>query len=59
MKQDSYVTKLLAMIESGELQQGRLSHVETRHDDWCAFLVQGGVCDCDPEIVITHVEEEP
>jgi hypothetical protein len=47
----NYVRKQLRLIAEGKLdvRPGELHHVEVRHDDWCALLVQGGYCDCNPD----------
>jgi hypothetical protein len=48
----NYVRKQLALIAAGKLRfrPGECRDLEIRHDDWCVLLVQGGYCDCDPDI---------
>jgi hypothetical protein len=48
----AYIRKQLRLIAEGKLRvaPGARQHVEVRHDDRCALLVQGGYCDCDPDI---------
>jgi hypothetical protein len=36
----------------GWFPRGELSEQWVRHDDWCALLIQGLACDCDPDIEI-------
>lgn len=50
----NYVREQLRLIAAGKLrfEPGALNDVEVRHDDWCALLVRGGYCDCDPDIVV-------
>ena len=39
------------MIRQGlELPPG-LHHMDIYHDDWCSIF-RGGLCDCDPDIVV-------
>jgi len=57
----NHLKKLLAMEKAGELPTGagEIHNVIIRHDDWCALLVSGDECNCDPEIQkITPVEKE-
>ena len=30
---------------------GSIQHLSVHHDDWCAGLVQGNACDCNPDLV--------
>lgn len=40
------------VVAAGQEQPaGTVSIVEVRHDDWCPKL-QGGICRCNPDIVI-------
>ncbi len=34
--------------------KGEIGHTNVRHDDWCKKLVQGGFCDCIPDIDFDH-----
>jgi hypothetical protein len=54
----NYVSKLERLIASGELKvtPGVTYENQIRHDDWCAMLVQGGVCDCDPEFTLVPIK---
>jgi hypothetical protein len=46
------IRKQLWLIAEGKLNldPGAMQHIEVRHDDWCALLVRGGYCSCDPDI---------
>jgi hypothetical protein len=48
----NYIRKQATLIGEGvrTVSPGRASRVEVAHDPWCALLVWGGYCDCDPEI---------
>jgi hypothetical protein len=47
----NYFKKQLRLVAEGKLtlRPGEVAHVDVLHDDWCALLVQGGYCDCDPD----------
>jgi hypothetical protein len=32
--------------------RGELSFPSIQHDDWCHLLVQGGQCDCKPDVYV-------
>jgi hypothetical protein len=51
-KRHNYVRRQLELIASGALvlpSQPGSSELRVYHDDWCALLVSGGYCDCNPE----------
>jgi hypothetical protein len=45
--------KLLAM--RGEFKAGTVTLTDVLHDDWCAKLNGGAICNCDPEIRTTPI----
>jgi hypothetical protein len=48
----NHIKKQLRLVAEGKLRvrPGQALHVEVAHDDWCALLVRGDYCDCDPDI---------
>jgi hypothetical protein len=48
----NYIRKIAELHRRGAIPEGRAGEAEVRHDDWCAMLVQGGRCDCDPDIIV-------
>jgi hypothetical protein len=53
-----YLPAVLAIGRT--LKPGTVQVIEVRHDDWCALLVQGGRCDCNPEVRLPRpVDGEP
>lgn len=32
--------------------RGEVSNHYVKHDDWCRLLVQGGACDCKPDVYV-------
>ncbi len=49
----NYLKKLLALYQAGKLTLPGpgLYRLEVQHDDSCQIF-QGGVCNCDPDLVI-------
>ncbi len=49
----NYLSKLLAMVRSGELaaSPGNVSEVTVTHDDGCSIWL-GRACNCDPDFKI-------
>jgi hypothetical protein len=47
----NYVKRLRQLHAEGklDLSPGEVAGLLTLHDDWCALLVTGGYCDCNPE----------
>jgi hypothetical protein len=37
--------------------KGEVSHPLIRHDNWCRLLVQGGTCDCSPDVEVAANEK--
>ena len=52
---DNYRALLLRALARGEIiaRPGMVLITTIKHDSWCKFLT-GGVCNCDPEIVIDY-----
>lgn len=51
----NYLKKIAELYRQGRFPSGMVGEAEVRHDDWCALLVQGGRCDCDPDIIVRLV----
>lgn len=44
----NYVAKVMAL--QADLEPGEEVYVTVTHDDWCAMLVSGQPCNCDPTV---------
>ena len=55
----NYLAKLEALFAAGEFTPGQLSESLIQDDDWCAALVHGEQCDCDPVIHYRPVHLDP
>jgi len=53
---------ILAMVtqahDRGQLLPGSVYQLHVYHDPWCALLVAGGPCDCEPEVGLPERVEE-
>jgi hypothetical protein len=49
--------KIMEMISGGEIPSIGVIDVAVLHDDWCAVMNGGSVCNCDPDIHVQKVDE--
>lgn len=50
----NYLEKVKALAAAQK--PGSLFSVTIQHDDWCALIVYGKACDCDPDVRIEDVD---
>ena len=53
----NYMHKELEMLRSGRIHPGQVNLCHVYHDDWCDLVSGRGFCNCDPEIHVTHPED--
>ncbi|GAG40253.1 unnamed protein product [marine sediment metagenome] len=48
-----YLRRLNLAVTNGIVPAVSVNIAAVFHDDWCVSY-QGGACNCDPEIIVTH-----
>ena len=51
LEEHNYMKKILAMAPDFIAESGVYDSY-IFHDDWCAKLTEGGICNCDPDVDI-------
>lgn len=49
-KEPAYYPVVVRFLDKHGVKPGQVHEVTILHDDWCAMLVTGGVCNCNPEV---------